>query len=434
MTKMEQCATARQAVRAGDSVTMRRVVITGMGAVSPAGMGVQTLWERVVAGESCIRPLPEEDVERFGISVAATVPGYDPLEAGFSKKEARRLSKFVQFAVVAADEAMEQAGLDMEAEDLTRFACVFGSGIGGMEIFEKESVVLNTKGPKRVSPLFIPTMISNIAAGNLAIRYGLRGECVNIVTACATGSHCLGEAYRLIRFGLADIALAGGAEEGVTPMSLAGFGNLGAITKEQDPQKASRPFDAERSGFVAGEGAGALVLESLDHALARGARIIAEVTGFGSTGDAYHVTSPSPDGEGAVRAMQQALAEGGFEPEELGHLNAHGTSTSINDKTESAALLALAGDAAADIPVTSVKGVIGHTLGAAGALEGIVTALSVANSVVPPTAGYATPDPECPVFVPTTAVEGRIQKVALSNSLGFGGHNASVAFSPYDGR
>ncbi|WP_251198074.1 beta-ketoacyl-ACP synthase II [Anaerotardibacter muris] len=410
---------------------VHRVVITGMGAISPAGTGVDTFWDAVLHGRSCIRPLTPEEQERFGITASARVPDYDPIEAGFTKKESRRLSKFSQYAIIASDEAMAQAGIDMEKEDADRFACIFGSGIGGMEIFERESVVLNTKGAKRVNPLFIPIMIPNMAAGNLSIRYGLKGDCFTIVTACSTGAHCIGEAYRLIKHGYADAALAGGTEEGVNPVSLSGFGNLGAVTKETDVTKASRPFDKNRAGFVIGEGAGALVLESLEHAKARGANIIAEITGFGSTGDAYHMTAPDPDGAGAIRAMEQALAEGGFTSDDLGHLNAHGTSTAANDKTEAKALQGLAGDRAADIPVTSVKGAMGHTLGAAGALEAIATTLSVVNSLVPPTVGFSEPDPEAPVRVLTEVLTDYPQKVALSNSLGFGGHNASLAISPY---
>lgn len=426
---MSQETTSNEATM--KSVPVHRVVITGMGAVSPAGIGVETLWNTLMEGKSCVTELTPEEQERFGITAAARIPNYDPLELGFTKKESRRFAKFVQYAILASDEAMAQADIDLEAEDLTRFACVFGTGIGGMEIFEEQSVVLNTKGAKRVSPLFIPTMIPNMVAGNLSIRYGLKGDCFTIVTACSTGSHCIGEAYRLIRHGYADAALAGGSEEGVSPISLSGFGNLGAITKETDVTKASRPFDVNRSGFVAGEGAGAVVLESLEHAKARGAHIIAEITGFGSTGDAYHMTAPEPSGEGAIRAMKQALDEGGFSPSDLGHLNAHGTSTPVNDKTESAALHGLVGEGAEDIPVTSIKGSVGHTLGAAGALEAIITALSVVNSVVPPTVGFSEADPECNVRVSAEAVRDHPQKVALSNSLGFGGHNASVAISPY---
>ena len=283
-----------------------------------------------------------------------------------------------------------------------------------------------------MNPLFVPTMIGNIAAGTLAIRYGMKGECLDIVTACATGANSIGTALRDIRHGYTDVALTGGTEESISPICIAGFTNLSALTKAEDPLEASLPFDVRRAGFVAGEGAGAIVLESLEHALARGAKIVAEVTGYGVTGDAYHMTAPSPDGEGIRRAMEQALAEGGFTPADLGHLNAHGTGTPANDATESHALLALCGeDAGSKIPVTSVKGSIGHTLGAAGALEAIITALSVANDCVPPTHGFSEPDPDCPVSVVREAMTDYPQKVALSNSLGFGGHNACLAISPF---
>ena len=424
-TQLAQAAQHRVQPRA-----QRRVVITGTGAISPAGIGVPALWEAVTGGRCCISPLPQE-YEAFPASVAGQIPGYDPLEF-FSKKESRRFARFVQLAMVASDEALAQSGIKLEDEDLTRFACCFGSGIGGLEVFEREVTKLVEGGPKKVSPLFIPTMIANMAAGDLAIRYSLRGECTNVVTACATGTHCVGEAFRIIRDGFADMALCGGCEESVSNMALAGFGNLGALTRATDPLHASRPFDAERSGFVAGEGAGALVLESLEHALARGAHIIAEVTGFGSTGDGYHMTAPEPSGEGAARAMAMALAEAGFTVEQLGHVNAHGTSTHANDAMESAALRRLAGEElAARIPVTSVKGCTGHLLGGAGAVEAIVCALSVANECVPPTVGFQTPDPEAPANVSAQLRECLPQLVALSNSFGFGGHNASLALSPF---
>ena len=425
----ERC---QEAARLRESATTprRRVVITGTGAITPAGIGVDALWSAVAGGRCCITKLPEKFAGQQA-SVAGQIPGYDPLEH-FTKKETRRNARFVQLAIIASDEAVKQSGLELEAEDLTRFACVFGSGIGSLSVFEREVANLIEKGPRKVGPLFIPTMISNMAAGDLAIRYGLRGECTNIVTACATGTHCVGEAFRLIRAGYADMALCGGTEETISPIAIAGFGNLGALTKESDPANASKPFDANRSGFVAAEGAGALVLESLDHALARGAHIIAEVTGFGSTGDGYHMTAPEPSGEGAARAMAQALAEAGFKAGDLGHVNAHGTSTHANDAMEAAALARLAGEElAAKIPVTSIKGATGHMLGGAGAVEAIVCALSVANSCVPPTVGFATPDPEAPVNVSNKLREGIEQAVALSNSFGFGGHNASVAISPY---
>lgn len=409
-----------------------RVVITGMGAISPAGAGVEALWDALMSKKHCIALITRFDTTDFASKIAGEIPDYDPLNFGFSKKDARRLAPFVQYAMIASDEAMAQAGLDMEAEDPTRVACVWGSGIGGIGMFEEGCIALHDKGPKRVNPLFIPIMIENMGAGNLSIRYGLKGDCLSIVTACATGNHCIGEAYRLIRHGYADAALAGGSEESIVPICLAGFGNLGAITKNNDPDTASRPFDVDRSGFVPGEGAGAVVLESLEHAMARGAHIIAEVAGFGSTGDAYHMTAPEPSGEGAVRAMRQALAEGGFTPDDLGHLNAHGTSTSANDAMESAAIKALCGEErGAQVPVTSIKGCTGHTLGAAGALEAIVCALSVARDCVPPTTGTQNVDPACGVNVPLEPVTDYPQKVALSNSLGFGGHNASLALAPW---
>lgn len=409
-----------------------RVVITGMGAISPAGVGVKALWDAVMGKQCCIAPIERFDTTDQDVHLAGEVRGFDATEHGMTKKEARRFERFVQYAVVASDEAMAQSGLDMEAEDPTRVAVLFGSGIGGIEELQKSFKTLFEKGPKRVNPLFIPTMIGNMAPGLLAIRYGMKGECMDIVTACSTGAHCIGTAVRDIRHGYADVVLAGGTEESVSPICLAGFSNLGALTKAEDPLCASLPFDVRRAGFVAGEGAGAVVLESLEHALARGAEPIAEIVGFGSTGDAYHMTAPSPDGEGIARAMAQALAEGGFTPADLGHVNAHGTGTPANDPTESKALLSLCGEEAGrEIPVVSIKGTTGHTLGAAGAIEAIVTALSVANDCVPPTTGFAEADPECPVNVLTEPLTGYPQKVALSNSLGFGGHNASLAIAPF---
>ena len=300
-----------------------------------------------------------------------------------------------------------------------------------MEIFTAESIKLHEKGAKRVNPLFIPTMISNIAAGEIAIRFGLKGECSNSVVACTTGAQCIGEAYRLVKYGLADYALAGGAEESVCDISIAGFSNLGALSHAEDPHAASRPFDARRDGFVAGEGAGAVVLETLESAKARGAHIIAEVVGFGTSCDAYHITSPDPSGEGVVRSMRNALDDAGMEPADVGHLNAHGTSTAINDATEARAFCTLQGVGFSEVPVTSTKGMTGHMLGAAGAAEAIVTALSVANDLVPPTVGFDEADPECAVTVLKEARRDYPQKVALSNSIGFGGHNATLAIAPF---
>lgn len=430
MNDMSICASSATSTRRTDGT--HRVVITGTGAVSPAGIGTHALWDAVVNARVCIAPITRFDASAFDVKLAAEVREFDPCEHGLSKKEARRFERFVQYAIVAADEAIAQAGLVMADEDPARIGISFGSGIGGIDELQRGFDALFTKGPKRVSPLFVPTMISNMAAGNLAIRYGMRGSCHNMVTACATGAHNIGCAVRDIRHGYADVILAGGAEESVSPVCIAGFSNLGALSRAEDPLAASLPFDARRAGFVAGEGAGALIIESLEHALARGARPIAEITGFGSTCDAHHMTAPDPSGAGIERAMREALAEGGFAPADLGHLNAHGTGTHANDETESKALRALCGDDAASVPVTSIKGAIGHTLGAAGALEAIVCALSVANSIVAPTAGYADPDESCPIAVVRETMKTAPQKVALSNSLGFGGHNASLAFSPLD--
>lgn len=409
-----------------------RVVITGMGAVSPAGVGVDSLWNAIMSKTCCIGPITRFDTEDFSVKNAAEIPSFDAVELGLSKKEARRFDRFVQYAIVASDEALAQSGLAMEEEDPARVAVCFGTGIGGCDEFQKGCDALREKGPGRVNPLFVPTMIGNIAAGNLAIRYGMRGECLNVVTACATGAHNIGTALRDIRHGYADVALVGGTEESISPVCIAGFANLGALSKSEDPTCASLPFDVRRQGFVAGEGAGALVIESLEHALARGAKPLAEITGFGSTGDAYHMTAPDPEGEGIIRAMKIALEEGGFTPEDIGHVNAHGTGTPANDKTEAAAVLQLCGEEkGSQVPVTSIKGAVGHTLGAAGALEAIICALSVARHCVPPTCGFSEADEECAVNVVTEALTDVPQKVALSNSLGFGGHNACLAFSPY---
>ena len=411
-----------------------RVVITGVGAVTPAGVGVEALWETLMARGCCIEPIERFDTTDFEVHIGAEVRDFDGTEHGLSKKEARRFERFVQYAIVAADEALAQSGLEVTDENRDRIAVVFGTGIGGIDELQKSFATLEEKGPKRVNPLFIPTMIGNIAAGNLAIRYGMRGECLNVVTACATGAHCIGTALRDIRHGYIDAALVGGTEESVSPICIAGFTNLSALTRAEDPKQASLPFDARRGGFVAGEGAGALVIESLESALARGAEPIAEITGFGSTGDAYHMTAPDPEASAITAAMEQALAEGGFTSADLGHLNAHGTGTPANDATESVALMNLMGaDAAAMLPVTSIKGTTGHMLGAAGAVEAIVCALSVARDAVPPTAGFAEPADDCPVAVVTEAITDYPQKVALSTSLGFGGHNAALAFSPYRG-
>ena len=411
----------------------RRVVITGMGAISSAGVGVSALWDALLAGKPCITEITRFDTSDYDVHIAGEIQNFDATEHGLSKKEARRFGRFVQYAMVAADEALAQAGLEMESCDASRVGVVFGSGIGGIDELMNGFYTLRDKGPKRVNPLFIPTMISNIVAGNLAIRYGMKGECLDIVTACATGSHSIGQAVRDIRHGYIDVALAGGTEEAVNPICIAGFSNLGALSKSEDPAAASLPFDARRHGFVAGEGAGAVVLESLEHAKRRNATILAEVVGFGSTGDAYHMTAPDPDATGIVAAMKMALDESGFGPEDISHLNAHGTGTQANDSTESVGLHKLCGDElGASIPVTSVKGTTGHMLGAAGAVEAIVCVKSIIEGAVPSTAGYREPDPACNVNIVAGKALEAPQNLVLSNSLGFGGHNACLAISPYD--
>lgn len=410
----------------------QRVVVTGVGAVTPAGVGIEALWDALLAKRCAISEITAFDTTDFEVHIGGEVKDFDGQAHGLTKKEVRRFERFVQFAVVAADEAIADAALDFSQEDLTRIGCIVGSGIGGINELQEGFHTLETKGPKRVNPLLIPTMIINMAPGTLSLRYGLRAECLSVVTACATGAHSIGEAVRSIRHGYADVILAGGTEEAITPIDIAGFTNLSALSKSNDPTQASLPFDRRRTGFVAGEGAGILVLESLEHALRRGAPIIAEIVGYGSTADAYHSTAPDPTGEGLLRAMSQALSEGGYTPDDLSHLNAHGTATPANDLTEARALLRLCGDErGSQVPVVAVKGVTGHMLGGTGAVEAGICALSVARSIVPPTTGFAEPDPECPVNVLTAPLYDVPQKVAISNSLGFGGHNAVLAFAPY---
>ena len=412
---------------------MERVVITGMGAITPVGNDVPSFWESLKTGKCGIGPITKFDVSDFKVKLGAEVKDFDPTQY-MEKREARRADANVHYAMAAAVQAVEQAGLKEGNFDPYRTGVIFGSGVGGLHVAEQEVPKLLEKGPGRVSPFAIPEMIANIAAAYISMHFGFKGENFCPVSACATGNHSIGEAMRAIRHGYADAALVGGSEESVSPICIAGFTNLGALSRAEDPTQASLPFDVRRKGFVAGEGAGALVIESLEHALKRGATPIAEITGYGSTGDAYHMTAPDPEGAGIVRSMRQALEEGGFTPADIGHVNAHGTGTPANDKTESIALYALCDDdeLAAGIPVTSIKGTTGHTLGAAGAVEAIVCALSVARDCVPPTTGFAEADPECAVNVVTEALTDVPQKVALSNSLGFGGHNATLAFSPYE--
>ncbi|NLM13151.1 MAG: beta-ketoacyl-ACP synthase II [Epulopiscium sp.] len=408
----------------------KRVVITGMGCVTPVGNDLNTFWENIKNGQSGIDIITRFDTENFEVKLAAEVKDFDP-SLYMDKKEARRMDLYSQYAVAASKMAVDDAKLDIESIDKERFGVIVGSGIGGIGTIEKEHEKMLAKGPKRVSPLLIPMIIGNMAAGNIAIQFGAKGICSTVVTACATGSHAIGEAFNTIQRGRADVIIAGGAEASITPLSVAGFMTLQALSTARDKKRASIPFDAERNGFVMGEGAGILILESLDHAIKRGAKIYAEIVGYGATCDAYHITSPDPEGHGAARAMIEAMNEAGVKPEEVAYINAHGTSTPLNDKFETAAIKLAFGEAAKNVAISSTKSMTGHLLGAAGAIEGIVCIKAIEEGFIPPTIGYEKLDPECDLdYVPNA---GRKQELnyALSNSLGFGGHNASLLFKKY---
>ena len=414
-------------------MSKRRVVITGLGAVTPIGNTAAESWDAARAGKLGIAPITQFDASGQKVHLAAEVKGFDPKEH-FTAPEAKHKSRFTQLAIVSAREAVAQSGLDLDAEDLTRAGVIVSSGIGGVRETETQQTNCLKRGFDRCSPFYIPMGISNMAAGEVAIEFGFKGMCTCPVTACAGGSNAVGDAFRHIRDGYADIMLTGGTEAAITPLSIGGFTTMRALHVGDDPAAASVPFDARRSGFVMGEGAGMLVLEELEHAQARGADIIAEVIGYGVTCDAYHITAPAPNGEGGARAMAQALADaGGVAPEEIGYINAHGTSTPLNDKGETAAIKTVFGDHAYKMAVSSTKSMTGHMLGAAGAVEAIFTALSLHDSFLPPTIGYVEPDPECDLdYVPNEGREAEVE-YALSNSLGFGGHNACVLFKKWNG-
>ncbi len=409
-----------------------RVVITGVGVVSPIGNTPESFWENVKKGTCGLSRIEGfELVDGFDVTVAGEVKGFDATKH-IPKRELRRLDRFSQFAIYAAKEAVEDAKLVMAQEDATKVGVIIGSGIGGLGTIEQEVTKLVQKGPKRVSPFFIPMAISNMGAGNVAIYTGAKGICTNIVTACASATHCIGEAFYALQRGLNDVILAGGSEAAITPIGIAGFQSLTALSKSQDPTRASIPFDKERNGFVMGEGAGILVMETLEHAQKRGATIMAEVVGYGATGDAYHITSPAPDGEGAARAMAAAIAQAGITPDEVDYINAHGTSTAYNDQFETCAIKRVFGEKTA-IPVSSTKSMTGHLLGAAGGIECIITAKALQEGFIPATIGYRVPDEACDLdYVPN---EGRTVDMtyAMSNSLGFGGHNGSILLKKWEG-
>lgn len=403
---------------------MKRVVVTGLGAITPVGNSAKSFFAALTAGRLGIGEIKSFDTEGLKVKIAAEVKDFAPADF-MPQSEVKRTDLYTQYAMAAAVQAYEDSGL-AEKVNPERFGVYFGSGIGGMQTFFKQSQVMLERGPSRISPFFIPMMIGNIAAGSIAIRLGAKGPCLPVVTACATGSHSVGEAFRAIRHGYADVIMAGGAEAAITPLSIAGFTSCMALCQNNLPEESSVPFDKRRCGFVMGEGAGALVLEEYAHAKARGAKIYAEVTGYGNTADAFHITAPHPEGEGAARAIRLAMAENG--PYEKLYINAHGTSTPLNDKTETLAIKLALGSRAYQAEVSSTKSMTGHMLGAAGAVEAIAAVKALQTGVVPPTIGYREKDPDCDLdYVPLTARESK-PDTALSVSLGFGGHNACLAF------
>jgi 3-oxoacyl-[acyl-carrier-protein] synthase II len=417
----------------GADSSKTRVVITGLGAVTPVGNSVPEYWRAVCEGRSGVGPITRFDPKRLDSRIAGEVKGYDPLRV-IEKKELKKLDLFIQYALTAGVEAVEDAKIDFSQVDATRGGALVGSGIGGiLSILEWHRVLLE-KGPSRISPFFVPSLIVNMAAGQLSMRYKLKGPNSSVVTACATGNHAIGDAFKIIQRGDADLMVAGGSEAIIDELPLGGFAQMKALsTRNDEPTRASRPFDADRDGFVAGEGAGIVVLESAEHARRRGARIYAEIVGYGMTADAYHMTAPDPEGDGAVRAMAAALRDGGLRPEDVGYINAHGTSTPYNDKTETLAIKQVFGAHAGRLAVSSTKSMTGHLLGAAGGIEAIVTVLALQQGILPPTINYETPDPECDLdYVPNVARRLDV-RLALANSFAFGGHNAVLAFRRFAG-
>jgi len=412
----------------------RRVVVTGIGAVTPIGNDAATTWRSMLDGVSGGAPITRFDTAAFDVKFACEVKGYDPLQH-MDRKEAKRADLFTQFAVSASYMAMQDAGLgDRFSGDADRLGVIIGSGIGGLKTFEEQHDVYRTRGPSKISAFFIPMFIGDIAAGIVSMRFNAKGPNYATVSACASSAHAIGDAYRAIQYGDADLMLAGGSEAAVTAMSVGGFANMKALSARNDsPATASRPFDATRDGFVMGEGGAVLLLEELEHAKARGARIIAEIVGYGATGDAHHLTQPAPNGEGAQRAMKRALNDAGATPGDVQYVNAHGTSTEANDLNETRAIKAVFGDAAAQLNVSSTKSATGHMLGAAGAVEAMMCAYAIRDGIVPPTINYHTPDPELDLnYTPLKPVK-RDVNVAISNSFGFGGHNVTLALRKYTG-
>ena len=410
---------------------MNRVVVTGLGAVTPIGNDVDTFWNSLKEKKIGFGPITAFDTTEFKVKLAAEVTNFDAKQF-MDPKAARRMERFSQFAVAAAKQALDDAKINMAEMDPYRIGVSIGSGVGSLQIIEKEHIKMMEKGPGRVNPLMVPLMISNMAAGNVSIQFGLKGKCIDVVTACASGTHSIGEAMRSIQHGEADVMVAGGTESCITPIGVAGFSGLTALSTSEDPKRASIPFDAERSGFVMGEGAGIVVLESLEHAKARGARIYAELVGYGATCDAYHITSPAEDGSGAARAMLNAMDEAGIKPEQIDYVNAHGTSTHHNDLFETKAIKLALGEHAPHVKINSTKSMIGHLLGAAGGVEFVTCVKSIENGFVHATVGLSVDDPECDLdYTKGEGVSVNV-KYAISNSLGFGGHNASLLVKKFE--
>lgn len=403
------------------------MVITGLGVLSPVGNDIVSFWNAMKEGKSGIAPLTSFDASAFDSRIAGEIKGFDPQSQGMTKKEALRMEKFVQYAMACAKQAIIDAGLEVDKEDKDRIGVIVGSGIGSLQIIEKEHQVYLKGGPSRITPFLIPMLIVNEAAGHIAIKYGFKGPNSCVTTACASGSHAIGDAFRIIQRQDADVMITGGTESAITHLGIGGFCALKALsTRNDDPEKASRPFERDRDGFVMAEGCGVVVLESLEHAQKRAARIYGELVGFGMSCDAYHITAPDPDGYGASLAMSWALKDAGLNPEDIDYINAHGTSTKLNDKVETLAIKKSLGNHAKKVMVSSTKSMTGHLLGAAGGVEFIVCILSIKDEVIPPTINYENPDPECDLdYVPNTSRKAKVE-VAASNSLGFGGHNATL--------
>lgn len=410
----------------------RRVVITGLGAITPIGNDAKAFWEALLAGKSGIGTITRFDAAEYDAKIAGEVKGFDPT-AFIDKKEARRMDRFTQFAIAAAKMALADSGMDLAKEDLSRIGSFVGSGIGGMETLHDQYKTLFEKGPNRISPFFIPMMIANMAAGQVSIAFGLQGPSSCMVTACATGTNCIGDAMRVIQRGDADVMVAGGTEAAISQAGMAGFCAMKALSTRNDaPEKASRPFEKDRDGFVMGEGSGIVILESLEHAQARGARIYAELAGYGTNADAYHVTAPAPEGVQAARCMELAIKDAGIAPTDIDYINAHGTSTPLNDKNETLGIKSLFGDHAKNLAVSSIKSMTGHLLGAAGGIECVATVLTVVNDMMPPTINHDTSDPELDLdYVPNQA-RAKVVRAALSNSFGFGGHNATLLVKKFE--